>query len=370
MEFLAEYGMFFAKVATVVVAILLIIGGIASASHKQPPMKEGVLQVKKLNDKLEQMEHAVRASVMDSHALKVFEKKHRAEEKKQAKQRKKAAASKPGDGDKHSDKGKDTSQPAADAAQQKSVFVIDFDGDIKASAAEHLREEITAILTMATKDDEVVVVLESPGGMVHAYGLAASQIARIRSAGIPLTICVDKVAASGGYMMACIANKLLAAPFAVLGSIGVVASIPNFNKVLKKHDVDYELLTAGEYKRTLTMLGENTEEGRKKFVSDLEETHKLFKQFVSEYRPQLDIASVATGETWYGKQALDKQLIDEISTSDEYVNALAKDCGIFQVKYTEKKNWQERLGMAAESALVKSFDRALASVLGNWLTRH
>ncbi|MGB5324606.1 MAG: protease SohB [Pseudomonadales bacterium] len=391
MEFLAEYGMFFAKAATIVVALLLIIGGIASASHRQPLAKEGVLQVSKLNEKLEHMEKAIRATVMDAAELKAYQKSRRAEEKQRAKQRKKAA------GKKHVVSGANKQQPVAehkpgsesdggnegagdeaidgsgaDAAEpvQKNVYVVQFEGDIKASAVEHLREEITAVLTMAGSTDEVVVVLESPGGMVHAYGLAASQIARVRSAGVPLTVCVDKVAASGGYMMACIANKLLAAPFAVIGSIGVVASIPNFNKVLKKHEVDYELLTAGEYKRTLTMLGENTEEGRRKFVAELEETHALFKQFVSDFRPQLDIAAVATGETWYGKQALDKQLIDDISTSDEYLNNLARDCAIYEVKYTEKKNWQERLGLAAESALSRSFEKVLGSVLNNWNTRH
>ena len=112
---------------------------------------------------------------------------------------------------------------------------------------------------------------------------------------IGMNATFDKVAASGGYMMACIGDRILSAPFAVLGSIGVVAQIPNLHRLLKKHDVDYEVLTAGEYKRTLTVFGENTDKGRQKFQEDLELTHVLFKDFVSRYRPQLDIDQVLGG---------------------------------------------------------------------------
>ncbi|MGK3627588.1 protease SohB, partial [Acinetobacter sp. A11] len=148
----------------------------------------------------------------------------------------------------------------------QKIFVLDFKGDIQASAVENLREEITLILATAKAGrDRIVVRLESPGGMVHGYGLAAAQLVRLRDAGFHLTICVDKVAASGGYMMACIANEIIAAPFAIVGSIGVVAQVPNFNRLLKEHNVDFELYTAGQYKRTVTMFGENTPEGKAKF---------------------------------------------------------------------------------------------------------
>ncbi|WP_122679480.1 protease SohB, partial [Pseudomonas viridiflava] len=222
--------------------------------------------------------------------------------------------------------------------------------DIKASATESMRHEITALLTLATDKDEVVLRLESGGGMVHSYGLASSQLARIRQAGIPLTICIDKVAASGGYMMACIGNKIISAPFAILGSIGVVAQLPNVNRLLKKHDIDFEVLTAGEYKRTLTVFGENTEKGREKFQQDLDITHDLFKNFVASYRPQLSIDEVATGEVWLGMAALDKQLVDELKTSDEYLAERAKDADVFHLHYVQRKSLQERMGMAAAAS--------------------
>ncbi|MCF5458486.1 protease SohB, partial [Pseudomonas syringae] len=226
----------------------------------------------------------------------------------------------------------------------------DFDGDIKASATESMRHEITALLTLATDKDEVVLRLESGGGMVHSYGLASSQLARIRQAGIPLTVCIDKVAASGGYMMACIGNKIISAPFAILGSIGVVAQLPNVNRLLKKHDIDFEVLTAGEYKRTLTVFGENTEKGREKFQQDLDITHDLFKNFVASYRPQLSIDEVATGEVWLGMAAVDKLLVDELKTSDEYLAERARNADVFHLHYVQRKSLQERMGMAAATS--------------------
>ncbi|MEM7292965.1 MAG: protease SohB, partial [Pseudomonadota bacterium] len=245
------------------------------------------------------------------------------------------------------------------------IFVLDFDGDIKASAVSCLRREITAILSLAGEQDELVVRLESGGGMVHAYGLAASQLQRIKDAGVTLTVCVDKVAASGGYMMACVANKLMAAPFAIIGSIGVVAQIPNFHRLLKKNDVDFELITAGEYKRTLTLFGENTEKGRAKFVEDIEEIHVLFKEFVAEQRPNLEVEKVATGEIWFGQRAIDKQLVDELITSDEYIARACDDADVFEVKYVEKKSIPERFGIAAQAALdntlLKWLDRGRSS---------
>ena len=225
-----------------------------------------------------------------------------------------------------------------------------------AAALEHVgdRRGVAGIL------DEVVVRLESPGGLVHGYGLAASQLARITQKKIPLTVCVDKVAASGGYMMACVADKIVAAPFAVLGSIGVVAQLPNFNRALKKHDVDYEIFTAGEYKRTVTMLGENTEKGRRKFMEDLEDTHVLFKEFVGEHRPAVNVDEVATGEIWFGRRALEKNLIDLISTSDEYLTAMHPQADIVGVRYEHKKRIQERVGLAAARAFETAFDHTLA----------
>ena len=218
------------------------------------------------------------------------------------------------------------------------MFVIDFEGDIQASSVTELREEVTAILSIAADEDEVLVRLESPGGVVHGYGLAASQLQRIKNHGVNLTVAVDKVAASGGYMMACIANKVIAAPFAILGSIGVVAQLPNFHRLLQKNEVDFEVLTAGEYKRTLTMFGKNTETGREKFQNELEALHGLFKDLVAENRPAVDTGLVATGETWFGKQALEHALVDELQTSDEYIVDKCAVMDVFQIKYVQNKS--------------------------------
>ncbi|MFZ7492036.1 protease SohB [Acinetobacter baumannii] len=230
----------------------------------------------------------------------------------------------------------------------QKIFVLDFKGDIQASAVENLREEITLILATAKAGrDRVVVRLESPGGMVHGYGLAAAQLVRLRDAGFHLTICVDKVAASGGYMMACIANEIISAPFAVVGSIGVVAQVPNFNRLLKEHNVDFELYTAGQYKRTVTMFGENTPEGKAKFEEELQQTHVLFKHFVEKYRPQLNVDKVATGEHWYGQDALDLNFVDKLQTSDEYLLALLPQHDVYVINTRKKATLGEKLGLQA-----------------------
>jgi len=328
-EFLADYASFLAKTVTLVVAIVVVLVAIASLRGKGRRRAAGQLQVTKLNDFYKGLRERLEQSLLDKDRLKALRK----EQAKSLKKDKKLAEPKP------------------------RVYVLDFDGDIKASATESLRHEITALLTLATDKDEVVLRLESGGGMVHSYGLASSQLARIRQAGIPLTICIDKVAASGGYMMACIGDKIISAPFAILGSIGVVAQLPNVNRLLKKHDIDFEVLTAGEYKRTLTVFGENTEKGREKFQQDLDITHDLFKNFVANYRPQLAIDEVATGEIWLGVAALDKQLVDELKTSDEYIGERAKTAEVFHLHYVQRKSLQERMGMAAAG----SVDRLLVS---------
>lgn len=242
------------------------------------------------------------------------------------------------------------------------VFVLDFKGDTKASQVEPLREEISSLLEVATPGDEVVLRLESPGGMVHGYGLAASQLLRIKKANLRLTVCVDKVAASGGYLMSCTADRIVSAPFAIVGSIGVVAQVPNLHRVLKKHDVDYREYTAGEFKRTVSLLGQITEKGEEKFLQQLEETHALFKQFVHENRPQLDLQKVATGEYWYGAQALNLGLVDEIRTSDEVLRDAAKTHQVVHLRYHKKQGMSEKLGHLMGQALQQAFEKTLENL--------
>lgn len=351
MEFFANYGLFLAKTITALIAIGLLLSLIANAKQKMRDTSErGHIEITKLNQQYEQVSEAMMLAVLDESEQKAMLKQRQKEKKKQAKASKKEAK-----------KNSVQAQDNAVAEQKNRVFVIKFDGNISASAVTNLREEISAVLSQATSDDEVVVKLESAGGMVHSYGLASSQLDRLRKENIPLTVCVDKVAASGGYMMACVADKILAAPFAIVGSIGVVAQMPNFNKLLKKHDVDFEVLTAGEHKRTLTVFGENTDKGRKKFIEDLEETHTLFKDYVAERRPQVAMDKVATGEVWYGSRAQELALIDDIKTSDEYLMHRVSEADVYEIAYKQKRKLHQRIGVAAEESvdrlLVKWWDR-------------
>lgn len=360
-EFFYEYGLFFLKALTFVIAIIVIIMAIVAAAMRgrgaEGGSSSGHVEIKKYNENLQDMQEALSFSLMEPLQRKQAEKEKKASEKadkKAAKQAAKKAKKQRGDG-----------ETIVPEVARPRVYVMDFDGDIRASEVEKLRREITAILTTATPEDEVVIRLESGGGMVTSYGLAASQLDRIRDKKVPLTVCVDKVAASGGYMMACVADKLVAAPFAVLGSIGVVAQIPNFHRLLKKFDIDFEMLTAGKYKRTLTVFGENTDEGREKFIEDIERIHGQFKDYVSKRRPELDIEAVATGEIWSGQDTLDMKLADMLSTSDQYLTDSCEEKDVLMISYKARKKLMERLSLGVQNTidavLLKWLDRLLQS---------
>ncbi|OHY82724.1 protease SohB [Marinobacter sp. AC-23] len=347
MEFLTEYGLFLAKVITFVVAAVVVVSIIVSVARKDRGDHEddGELQIFKLNEKYRKLRETIQARLMTEHERKAWSKA----KKKEDKAEKKAGKAKKAD-------------TGAVKEAPGRIYVLDFDGDIKASDTDPLRRAISAVLSVAEPGkDEVVIRLESGGGLVHSYGLAAAQLDRIRSKGIHLTACVDKVAASGGYMMACVADKIIASPFAVLGSIGVVAQLPNFHRLLKKNNVDFEILTAGEHKRTMTVFGENTDKGRQKFLDDLEDTHGLFKDYVSERRPELDIAAVATGDIWFGKRALEVKLIDEIKTSDEYLIEACDRADVVSVSFQRKRTLPEKLGLATSSALEHTVWKVLSA---------
>lgn len=340
MEWWSLYSLFAAKVATFLLALIVVLVMIARArSAGRQRGGEASLSIKERKERFQPRQHQLQGVRMSDSEYKRWQKEQHKEEKARLKE---------------------------DLSEQPVIWVLDFDGDLQASGTDEMAEEITSLIEGARKGDEVVLRLESGGGLVHAYGLAAAQLDRLRDAGLKLTVCVDRVAASGGYMMACCADHLVAAPFAVIGSIGVVAQVPNVHRLLKKHDVDVEILTAGEHKRTLTMLGENTEEGRRKFLEDLADTHALFKQHVRQRRPQLDIDQVADGDIWYGQQAVERGLIDGVQTSEGYLSQRAREgVDIFEVSLTPPRSLVARLAHGAESTLQRTLDACLQRAL-NW----
>ncbi len=319
MDFLQQYGLFLAKTITLLAAVLIAAAGLATigARGRQRPRER--LEVTLLNERLDELRDTLQHKLLDRKSLRRLL-KARAKERK-----------------------------ALDKSGKPRIFVLDFHGDIKASQVENLRQEITAILTVAEPKDEVVVRLESSGGLVPHYGLAASELARLRGRVRQLTVIIDRIAASGGYLMACVADRILAAPFAIIGSIGVVAQMPNFHRLLKRHDIDYELITAGKYKRTLTMFGENNDEGREKFRQELEETHHLFKDFIRRHRPGLNVEAVATGEYWLGEKALELKLVDAITTSDDYLLNASADAELLHLRFHHKQPLSKRLSLTLES---------------------
>jgi serine protease SohB len=314
--------MFLAKSATFALLFLLAFGGILFLYTHTKSVSDEHLEVKNLNQKYGSMSLTLNAAILSKKAFKQeLKTRHKQDQK------------------------------VSTDTERKRVYVLNFKGDVHASEASSLRECITAILAVAKSSDEIVVLLESTGGTVHDYGFAASQLQRVRNKGIKLTVAVDKVAASGGYMMACVADYIIAAPFAIIGSIGVIGQMPNFNRLLKKMDIDFEQMTAGNFKRTLTLFGENTEKGRLKAQEEIEETHQLFKEFVLENRPEMDVETIATGEHWYGKRALALNLVDELCTSDDYLCAAAEQADLFMVSYIRRKVFLEKLFSSVPSLL-------------------
>lgn len=332
-EIFIGYGVFILEVITLLLIVAAVVTTVISIKQKKHT-QQGELVITDLSQAFEETGKALREFHLSEEELKAVEKAEKKAEKMKAKALK--AQRKKGE--------------ATEEEQKPTLYVLHFKGDIAASETMALREEISAIIQTAKPNDEVLLCLESPGGMVHGYGLAASQLARLKQHDIKLTVAVDKVAASGGYMMACVADKIVSAPFAIIGSIGVVAQVPNVHRLLKKHDVDVDVMTAGEYKRTVTILGENTEKGKQKFQQELDETHQLFKQFVAQHRPHLDVDRVATGEHWFGQQALQLKLVDDIMTSDDLLLQAIKEKHVVALHYAVKKPFLQILGKQVEES--------------------
>src|SRR3990167_5407018 len=306
MDFLTNYGLFLVKLASLVIAILIIFSAFFGLLSKTKSKTKEKLEITKLNKRYEEYQQTITHTIKTKHELKNIKKLLKKEKK---------------------------------AESKGNIFVLNFHGDIRASAITALREEITAILTAANHEkDKVLVKLESPGGLVNAYGLAASQLQRIKNAKIILVISVDKMAASGGYMMACVADHIIAAPFAIIGSIGVVAQLPNFYRYLQQKLIDFEQLSAGEYKRTLSLFGENTDKGRKKLQEDIDTIHVAFRNYIADNRQILhtDLDKIATGEHWLGKDAYALKLVDSLKTSDDWVLERLQDFNIFQITVHKK----------------------------------
>lgn len=327
MEHLTEYALFLAKTVTIIIAFIIPVMVISAIAMRQRQHQKEHLEVNNVNRRYEAMSNAIDSVQLPK---KVFKDRM----KKQKKDRKATDKKEP-----------DKSE------ERKRIFVFNFEGDIEASEIDRLREEITSVLTIGEAPDEVVVKIESRGGVVHGYGLAASQLKRIKDQEIKLTVSVDKVAASGGYLMACVADKIIAAPFAVVGSVGVLAQIPNFHRALEKHNIDYQEFTAGEYKRTVGMFSEPTEKGKAKFMEELEDVHNLFKEFVQLNRPEVNVDEISTGEHWYGTRALDLKLVDELRTSDDYLLEASKNSDIYEVNFVRKEPISDRFKPAFASLL-------------------
>jgi serine protease SohB len=319
--FLEQYGLFLAEAATLVLAIVVLVVGLVAISRRRSK-DAGQIHVTHVNRQLEAAGDRIQDLRLSKQARKALQRKRKLERKAEQK----------------------------GAQEGPCSYLLDFKGDIRASAFSALREEISAILEVAEAGDSVLLRLESGGGVVNRYGLAAAQLLRLRDAQLPLTVMVDTVAASGGYLMAAVADRIVASPFALIGSIGVVAQLPNFHRWLQARNIDWEQFTAGKFKRTVTLFGENTDEGRAKLREELEEIHAYFRAFVQGRRARLDMEKVATGEAWLGSKALELGLVDELATSDEIIRSACRHGKVLHVHFQRKLSLPQRLRVSALSA--------------------
>jgi serine protease SohB len=289
-EFLAAYGLFLAQLATLGVVLVVIV--VVIVSSRRRGHAEGLV-VEHLNRRFEDSADELNLAIEGKGRYKKTLKARQKERKREDKARGKQGSTKP------------------------RLYVLDFKGDLRASAAASLREEVSAVLRVAKPGEQVLLRLENSGGTVHEHGFAASQLTRLKQHRLTLLVAVDKVAASGGYLMACVADRL------------------------------------GRYKRTLTVFGKNTDEGREKLQQEVEDIHELFKAQIREHRPLVDLERVATGEHWYGVRALDLKLVDELKTSDDILLEAAKDHDLYHIAYKRRRSWQERMIGGAESLLTR-----------------
>ncbi|MCY4657179.1 MAG: protease SohB [Gammaproteobacteria bacterium] len=356
MEFLIELSLFLVKAIIIVVAIVIVLSMLfrgVGRSRQSGHDKHGWIEVQKISELHDSFRDVFNQARVGRH---VFMKKKQTEAKAKRKEEKKTAKTQKKESSDEKESSSTETTETLEKEQKRKLYVLNFQGDVEASQVEALRNEVTAVLLDASDKDEILVGVQSPGGLVHAYGLAASQLLRIKQAGIRLTVAVDQVAASGGYMMAAVADRIIAAPFALLGSVGVVAEVPNFNRLLEKNQIDYEVITAGEHKRTLTVFGKNTDEHRAKFKDEIEDVHKQFREFVTEHRPVVEDDTVKTGEAWYGQRALANKLIDEIQTSDQYIMNAAKDSDVYKVTWMVSRTPIEKFAEKFNALVTKLRD--------------
>src|SRR5271169_5703720 len=337
MAFWLDIAAFALKALLIVAAVgglAVLIARLARSGEARDKDKE--IKVRSLNERYDDLRDAMNGALFDKKERKALGRTRKKEAKAAAKTRR---AQEPG----------------------KRIYVLSFKGDMRATAVKRLGAEIDAVLIAARPEtDETVIRIESPGGTVTGYGLAAAEILRLRERKIKVTASVDQVAASGGYMMACAADRIVAAPFAVVGSIGVVAPVPNLHRLLKKNEIEYEEMTAGEWKRSVSVLGEITPAGREHFRGKLDATHEAFKAHVAECRPNLDIARVANGDHWLAREALPLGLVDEIMTGDDLLFRARDSARLYEVSTEARKTLLQQLLSGLGTTAQKAADAVIA----------
>ncbi|MDP3296608.1 MAG: signal peptide peptidase SppA [Thermodesulfovibrionia bacterium] len=175
----------------------------------------------------------------------------------------------------------------------------------------------------------VVIRIDSPGGAVAPAQEIYKEIVKLKKEK-KVVASMGSVAASGGYYIACPADKIVANPGTLTGSIGVIMEIPNIEGLMKKIGVETKVIKSGKHKDIASMFKSMTEEERKILQSVLDDVHDQFIRAVSEGRNMKyeNIKELADGRIFTGKKAKELGLVDTLGNLDDAVNLAGKLSGI------------------------------------------
>lgn len=193
-------------------------------------------------------------------------------------------------------------------------------------------EEIAEYLKQVEENprvEAIVLRIDSPGGSVVGSDEIYQALLAIDK---PLVVSMGEVAASGGYYIACAADRVLANPGTLTGSIGVISMVPNIEELMEKIGVEVLVIKSGALKDEGSVFREMTEEEREVWQRIIDEAYDQFVGIVADGRdlPPQAVRELADGRVYTGHQALELGLVDELGNLSEAIELAAKMGGIVE----------------------------------------
>ncbi|WP_343192796.1 S49 family peptidase [Buchnera aphidicola (Taiwanaphis decaspermi)] len=225
--------------------------------------------------------------------------------------------------------------------KKSNLYILDYNDKIKKNKIKKLREEISSIILVAKKNDEVLLRLENTSDIVYEYGLVIAQLQRLRKKGIKLIISIDKIVSNGGYIIACVADHISASPFSIIGPINIVVNIPNIDKYTQTSNLNNQLNDCNTFTK-LTLIKNNTKIYVNKIFNKLDIKKYIRNSFIKDMRPSLNLNKIFNQNYWIGENAINEKLIDSINTSDDILFSKKDTHNLLKIKYVYKSNIVEK----------------------------